>query len=322
MKRYQKIKAILALMLVMSLFIPVSLSDADINTKGKKDSSVQMAGGDAITLESAEDEKGSTEWKKAPTGLKAEVKGGTVTLSWKHARNTDRYVVYEVMKDKEKEVATSTSRKAELTNVKPGKHEYRVTPQKKSGKKWKTGEASKSVTVTVEDWAAAPTKAEGSIKGLTVTLKWEYAGKAKAFSVYEVTDGEAKLVATVSGKKKCSFSVTDGGTHRYYVAARKKADGKWAEGDRSKTVKVKVEDYEKGGVLYALTDGHWIVKKLTKENVKSVTIPEEILGLKVTAIGESAFAKQTNLKKIDLPDTITEIGKNAFDQCTSLEIMD
>ena len=322
MKRNQMIKAILALMLVMSLFIPVSLSDADINTKGKKDSSVQMAGEDAITLESAEDEKGSTEWKKAPTGLKAEAKGGTVTLSWKHAKNADQYIVYEVVNGKNKEVATVTAKKAELANVKPGTHEYKVAAQKKSGKKWKTGEESKAVKATVAEWAAAPTGAEAAVKDITVTLKWEYSESAKAFSVYEIVKGEAQLITHVSGKKKCSFKVTDGGTHKYYVTARKKDGGDWADGTKSKTVKVEIKDYEKDGVVYALNDGHWTVKKLQDDKATSVTIPEKILGMTVTAIGEAAFAKKTKLKKIDLPDTITEIGKDAFDQCESLKIME
>ena len=48
-------------------------------------------------------------------------------------------------------------------------------------------------------------------------------------------------------------------------------------------------------------------------------IPGDIDGRSVTAIGEYAFIRCTNLKSITLPDSVTSIGKFAFCSCTSLE---
>lgn len=50
----------------------------------------------------------------------------------------------------------------------------------------------------------------------------------------------------------------------------------------------------------------------------SLTVPDTIDGKKVVAIGENAFLGQTKLRKIVLPDTVTEIGATAFADCANL----
>lgn len=49
-----------------------------------------------------------------------------------------------------------------------------------------------------------------------------------------------------------------------------------------------------------------------------VSIPSEIGGSTVTAIGASAFQGNANISSISLPDTVTQIGQEAFADCTSL----
>ena len=56
-------------------------------------------------------------------------------------------------------------------------------------------------------------------------------------------------------------------------------------------------------------------------NSSSLIIPEVIEGMTVTEIGEAAFAGNTELVSIDLPDTITIIGKRAFKGCSNLREM-
>ena len=52
---------------------------------------------------------------------------------------------------------------------------------------------------------------------------------------------------------------------------------------------------------------------------KDVKVPAKIKGYKVTVIGNRAFADNTKVKTISLPDTVTSIGEMAFDGCTSLK---
>ena len=60
---------------------------------------------------------------------------------------------------------------------------------------------------------------------------------------------------------------------------------------------------------------------LTKYNGKetSLELPSVIDGKTVAAVGESCFAGNTSVKKIVLPDGITEIGDYTFECCANLE---
>ena len=49
-----------------------------------------------------------------------------------------------------------------------------------------------------------------------------------------------------------------------------------------------------------------------------VIIPASISGYKVTAIGDNAFASSTNITEIQLPNTVTQIGTQAFYGCSAL----
>ncbi len=56
------------------------------------------------------------------------------------------------------------------------------------------------------------------------------------------------------------------------------------------------------------------------ESAKEITIPAEIDGLPVTSIGNGTFQNCTNLKTIDIPDSIITIkNDNTFSSCDSLE---
>lgn len=50
-----------------------------------------------------------------------------------------------------------------------------------------------------------------------------------------------------------------------------------------------------------------------------VIIPSEYNGYTITNIGDNAFYNCTSLTYVDIPDSVTSIGKYAFGQCTSLK---
>ena len=50
-----------------------------------------------------------------------------------------------------------------------------------------------------------------------------------------------------------------------------------------------------------------------------VVIPEQIKGVKVTSIGNMAFAKNTNIKKVVLNEGLENIGVSAFQACSLLK---
>ena len=53
--------------------------------------------------------------------------------------------------------------------------------------------------------------------------------------------------------------------------------------------------------------------------VSDLVVPETIRGVRVTAIGYNAFARNTSLVHVTLPDTITAIESGAFAECEALE---
>jgi hypothetical protein len=67
---------------------------------------------------------------------------------------------------------------------------------------------------------------------------------------------------------------------------------------------------------YTTNDGTITITGYTGAG-RSVTIPSLTNGLPVTSIGTNAFAG-TGLTNITIPDSVTNIGYEAFDQCTSL----
>ena len=54
---------------------------------------------------------------------------------------------------------------------------------------------------------------------------------------------------------------------------------------------------------------------------KTVTVPPEINGKPITIIGEYAFAHNSSIKKVNLPDTVKWLKKGAFLDCPSLETL-
>ena len=82
------------------------------------------------------------------------------------------------------------------------------------------------------------------------------------------------------------------------------------------------EDRQQNGYEYQkLKDGTAELTKYSGED-DEVEIPSEIDGLKVTALGEGLFKGNRTMKSADIPESITSIGKSAFENCiiTSVRI--
>lgn len=87
-------------------------------------------------------------------------------------------------------------------------------------------------------------------------------------------------------------------------------------------------DITKGDFVFSQSSGTLTLKKY-KGNGGSVTVPSSVDGKKVTAIGNQAFAEyydstpdSRRLTKIVIPDSVTSIGKQAFQECTKLNAVE
>jgi|GEM_PF-2323581 len=70
-----------------------------------------------------------------------------------------------------------------------------------------------------------------------------------------------------------------------------------------------------GGNIYF--DAETGTIRTSDESVTEVDIPEEINGVKVTAIGDFSFGG-TDIRSILIPEGVVSIGRQAFDRCTNL----
>ena len=71
---------------------------------------------------------------------------------------------------------------------------------------------------------------------------------------------------------------------------------------------------------YEITeDNEIVITGVTDKTVSELDIPSEIDGINVTAIGDYAFKDLKELTTVEIPQTVTDIGKNIFYRCASLE---
>ncbi|WP_346707279.1 Ig-like domain-containing protein [Massilistercora timonensis] len=88
------------------------------------------------------------------------------------------------------------------------------------------------------------------------------------------------------------------------------------EGPATAQCTVKVVNKE-GAFLYT-TNAEGITVEGYTGAVMMLTVPDEIAGKPVTAVADGAFSDCKYIADLTLPDTITSVGENAFEQVTNL----
>ena len=72
------------------------------------------------------------------------------------------------------------------------------------------------------------------------------------------------------------------------------------------------------GFTYTVADNEVTITGGDK-SLTNISIPAEIDGLPVTAIGARAFSNYQQIQNVIIPDTVTSIGESCFDNCGKLK---
>jgi len=173
---------------------------------------------------------------------------------------------------------------------------FKITAQPKST----TAEANSTVSFTV------------TTNRDDTTYDWQYSTDKKTWNSL----GGSNTAYPGGTTKTLSFVVTTVRASRYYRCIVKSGTSQLT----SDVVQVEIVIVV-NGVVYEILNSNDVSVLSYSGNASSITIPQVVQGYTVTKIGNSAFENNQRLISIDLPDTITVIGKRAFAGCTKLTTM-
>ncbi len=72
-----------------------------------------------------------------------------------------------------------------------------------------------------------------------------------------------------------------------------------------------------GGFAFTFHNGGWTVTAFTG-GASTVTVPKQVDGFDVTAVGDYAFSGKANITSVSLPKSVVSIGTGAFNECAKL----
>ena len=156
--------------------------------------------------------------------------------------------------------------------------------------------------------------------GNNVTLHVGASGDGLSYQwQYKNPTGSKFVNAASAGAKKAdwTFTATQSLNGRKYQCIVTDENGISVTSDAALlTVQIVADD-----VVYETLTNTTLTVADYLGSASSLVIPEIVQGMTVTEIGEGAFEGNQTLVEIDLPDTITVIGKRAFKNCSNLSSM-
>ena len=166
--------------------------------------------------------------------VKAELDGGTATLSWDKVENADKYYVYQYKDGKYVEIKTTADTSVTFKGLKNGKT-YKFLVRYSIGGKLSPMTYSDKITVKVYyKPIAKATSTENSIK-----LTWRAVPNAEKYAVYKYVDGKAvKLCETEKLAVRINKLTPD---TKYQYIVRAYVDGKWTSMKKSDIVTFKTK---------------------------------------------------------------------------------
>ena len=278
-------------------------------------------------------------WKSSPKITEAEcLDGSKVKLTWTtSATNLDgiSFIVYEKINGKFTTKGTVTGETSIiLDNVTEKEHIYVVRARKETTDGVENGDLSQEFTANIQfsSWKDQPVITEALyLGGGKVRITWDTTYTdldGLTFVIFEKINGKYTTKTTIAGQRSIILNNVTEKEHFYAVRARKENEGGVTEnGKLSADAALTFEtiQFTEGALTYVVTGNGTVEVSKYEGSDPSVTVPKEVVYEDVTysvmTIGEAAFADNTSITSVTLPNQITRIGVRAFAGCSNLSTM-
>ncbi|WP_054749904.1 OmpL47-type beta-barrel domain-containing protein [Ruminiclostridium josui] len=163
----------------------------------------------------------------APGNLTYKIQNANnVVLSWDAVTYANSYKVYELTNEQKVLKSTVYSNTATLSNVLPGDHTFVV--HSVSSRFGESLEGSQ-VSLNISRQMLPPDNLEYTfVNGNDITLKWSAAEAANSYNIYQVIDGEKKLIKNVTNTT-VTFTNMLAGEYNYLVTSVSRVFGESSE---------------------------------------------------------------------------------------------
>ena len=150
-----------------------------------------------------------------------------------------------------------------------------------------------------------------------ITVNWKEQPNVTGYQVFHTADGPDGTYKWLANSTSTTWQHTNPalGQENYYRVRsyQEQPDGSRAYGQFSKAVhRVAKKDF-----TFEITGSTAALVSYSGTG-SDIVIPAAYEGRKVTAIGAKAFAFNSSVKNVTIPDTVTEIGDSAFSGCAGL----
>ncbi|MBE5767815.1 MAG: hypothetical protein E7335_11810, partial [Clostridiales bacterium] len=151
-----------------------------------------------------------------------------------------------------------------------------------------------------------------------VYLTWDEVENATGYRVYASKSGsDYTLCGEANTNNFFAKYLVTGSTYRFRVSAIRNVDGIITESEYSEDCGILLNrPAASDESLFSISQAGTITAY--SGNDKNLVVPETINGYTVTTIGSGVF-KNASFETIILPDTISQIGSSAFENCTALK---
>ncbi|HZH60855.1 MAG TPA: hypothetical protein VEY70_15040 [Metabacillus sp.] len=169
---------------------------------------------------------------QAPTDLSHTITNGNdLTLKWTAVQNANGYNIYQVIDGERVLQRTVTGTSVRFTNLPEGDYQYEVYSY--SNLYGESEENAGTEISLVHPTMEAPADFAYTVKnGNDVALSWKSVEYANSYNVYEIIDGEKKLVKSVSSLSTSLVNVAEG-DHTYVVHSE---SSRFGESEKSSEV--------------------------------------------------------------------------------------